>query len=226
MGFLLGAAREYDPLMWSVADVADALEAGFTREDARLREEQAVYGLDALDELDLHPVIARAFEGAAYGVFREQRYPADRRMTRESEGERCDFVLTPTGRELMEPDKPETLFDAPDSVPLEDAFWLEIKIAHQFTIAGPNPRYGAGMLSVARRDVRKLSKDRTILHAGLGMIAFVEDERIGRHDLNVWYERAIARGLPVGFPAVRSVEIQNRLGHGVCAIAIAPISHL
>jgi len=213
-------------MRWSVADIADALEAGFAKENDRLAGEQAVYGLDALDEVALHPVIARAFAEAGYGVHREKRYPADRRKRRESEGERCDFVFTPDGRALAEPDRAGTLFDPADAAPLDEAFWLEVKVAWQFTIEGPNPRYSAQMLSVARRDVAKLAKDPQILHAGLCLIAFVQDEQIAKHDLAVWYERYVERGLPVGFPSRRLTPISNRIGNGVAAVAVSPVSHL
>lgn len=212
--------------MWSVADIADALIDGLARAEARLTEEHAVYGLDALDELGLHPMIEQAFREAGFGVHREQRYPADRVLARFSEGQRCDFVLTPDRRGLREPDRPPTLFDPPDAVPLDEAFWLEIKTARQFTTDGPNPRYTTEMLSVSRADVSKLSRDRHILHAGLGLAAFVEDQRVADNDLKVWYERAVARGLPIGFPSMRLTPISNRLGNGLCAIAICPVNHL
>jgi hypothetical protein len=211
---------------WSVADIADALEEGLRCEDLRFREEQAVYGLDALDELRLHPIIERSLQDAGYGVHREVRYPADRRKWRESEGERCDFVITHDGRALRESERARTLFEPANCAELDEAFWLEIKAAWQYTIDGPNPRYAAQMLSVARGDVAKLSKDRDILHAGLGMIAFVESEEIGRHDLGVWYERYVARGLPVGYPSIRMAGLVNRLGNDVCAVALCPVNHL
>ena len=47
------------------------------------------------------------------GVHREQRYPADRARRRESEGERCDFVLTPDGRPLAAPDDSTVLPPTP-----------------------------------------------------------------------------------------------------------------
>lgn len=212
--------------IWSVADIADALEQGLRGEESRLRTEQAVYGLDALDERRLHPVFERGLREAGYGVHREIRYPADRRHRRESEGERCDFVMAHDGRPLRETERARTLFDSPASAELDEAFWLEIKVAWQYTMEGPNPRYAAQMLSIARGDVNKLSKDRGILHSGLGMVAFVETEDIARHDLRVWYERYVSRGLPVGYPCIRLVSILNRLGNSICAMALCPVNHL
>ena len=211
---------------WSPGDIADALEVGLLLHERALAEEHAVRGLDAHDEVGLHPIINAAFERAEYGVYREVRYPADRNKQRQSEGERCDIVLTPDSRELEQPDRGNTLFDSPNAVALEDAYWMEIKVAHQFTIEGPNPRYAASMLSIAKHDVTKLSKGRDILHAGLGLIAFMQDEEIARHDLQVWYESYVLKGLPVGFPSTRLLPIQDRIGNSICAISIAPVNHL
>ena len=74
--------------MYSYPDIADALEAGLVAAAQRLDDEQAVYGLDASNELELHPRLAEAIASAGYGVHREQRYPSDRKKRKESEGER------------------------------------------------------------------------------------------------------------------------------------------
>jgi hypothetical protein len=218
----------YDPNMggWSVADIADALAEGIGRAEAERRAEQAVYGLDALDELRLHTVLDGALRKAGYGVQREVRYPSERGDERASVGERCDFVLTPEGRPLRECAGRATLFDRADSVELDEAFWLEIKVAWQHTTEGPNPRYAAQMLSVARHDVSKLSRDPGILHAGLAMLCFVESEPIARHDLLIWYQRYVDRGLPVWFPSIRTIPIVDRIGNARCAIAVCGIAHL
>ena len=62
-----------------------------------------MYGLDALDETEVHPVLARAFEEAGFGVMREQAYPTQWKRKRRAgdqlplprDRERCDLVLTP-----------------------------------------------------------------------------------------------------------------------------------
>jgi hypothetical protein len=217
--------------MWSIANIADALEAGLRADAAKLDAEHAVYGLDSRDELALHPHIAlwlsdRAF---GYGVHREQRYPADRpRTNRISEGERCDFVLTPApgNRPLQQEAARSTLFDPPDAVPLDEAFWLEAKVVAQHTIDGPNTAYSSQLLSPVRQDVTKLSKDAGILHAGMLLILFTEDVAVADHDLRAWLEKCLERGLPVGSPAVRHVPITSRIGNGNAAIAVYPVSHL
>lgn len=210
----------------SPADIADALEAGLRNEFERLDHEQAVYGLDSLDEIALHPIIARSLDAAGFGVHREQRYPGDRLHRRISVGERCDFVLTPDKRPLVQEDSRGTLFDSPDAVALDEAYWLEVKVVAQFTPDGPNAGYASQLLSAVRDDVIKLAKDPGILQAGLLIVLFVREPAIAEHDLRVWHERCIERGLPLAAPSRRTIAMADRHGNGCCAIAVFPIPHL
>ena len=207
-------------------DIADAIEAGLKARLAQLELEQSVYGLDALDEIALHPFIARALQDAGYGVHREQRYPADRTHRRVSEGERCDFVLTPDNCPLKHPDVAATLFEPTDSVDLCDAFWLEAKVVAQFNSEGANRNYASQLLASVREDVTKLAKDQEILHAGLLILMFVRDQTVAEHDLQVWENRCIKRGLPIAAPSRRFIPINDRCGNGICAISLYPVSHL
>jgi hypothetical protein len=211
---------------WSIADLADALAEGVRAMSEALDREQAVRGFDLADEVDLHPPIAAALIAAGYGVHRECRFPADRAKRRQSEGERCDVVITHDGRTLRAPDHPPTLFDPADAVPLDDAFWMEVKTVSQFRESGPNPTYASQLLSTVRKDVTKLSKDAGILHAGLLLLLFVERDDVAEHDLNVWQDRCLQRGLPIGAPARRSIPITDRHGHGICALALYPVHRM
>lgn len=211
--------------MWSAADIADGCAAGLQQRAAELDHEQAVFGIDALDEVALHPELATALTSSHYGVFREERYPAQRRR-RESEGERCDLVLTPDGRPLVVSERRATLFDAPDAVDLEDAYWLEVKTVAQYTEEGANANYSGQLLSTVRHDVTKLSKEDGILHAGLLIVLFVRERMVAEHDLRIWQDRCLERGLPIGAPYIRSIDITDRLGNGVCYLALYPVSHL
>ncbi len=209
---------------WSITAIADAVAAGLVCESARFDAEQAVYGLDSLDELALHPLIASALRDAGFGVYREQRYPADRRCRRVSEGERCDLVLTPAGRPLDAPEEPKTLFDPPDAVSLGDAFWLETKVVAQFTANGPNRRYSSLLLGDVRRDVAKLAKDPGIRHAGLGIVLFTAEQHVADHDLAAWQQRCDELELPVAAPEIRHARVSDRLGNEVCTVALFPIA--
>jgi len=215
--------------IFSVSELADALEAGLRAAFSQLDAEQAVYGLDVADELTLHSVIGLVLHEAGFGVYREQRYSAERHKRSFSEGERCDFVLTPDHRELAQPESAGTLFDpimAGQAVGLDEALWMEVKVVSQFTSEGPNRNYSSELLSTVRRDIVKLSKDSGILHAALLLILFVRDEDVAKHDLNIWQDRCLSRGLPIGAPSVRPISILDRHGHGLCMIAVYPVSHL
>jgi hypothetical protein len=222
----LGRFAYKSPSVLRIADIADAIESGLQRRLAQFEAEQSVYGLDSLDEVALHPLIAVALEEAGYGVHREQRYPADRKHRRISEGERCDFVLTPDGCPLKHPDAAATLFEPPESIDLCDAFWLEAKVIAQFNQEGANRNYASQLLATVRHDVTKLAKDDGILHAGLLILMFVRDQVVAEHDLGIWENRCIKRGLPIAAPSRRFIPINDRCGNGMCAISLYPVSHL
>jgi hypothetical protein len=211
-------------VIWSIAELADALEAALRTEADCLDAEQSVRGLDALDELSVHPLLAGGLSAVGHGVFGEQHYPTVGRRQRDSEGERCDLVLTPGGRDLNDPSREPTLFDPPDAVALDEAFWLEVKVVCQFTPEGSNQHYTTQLLSTVREDVTKLSRNRGIRHSALLIILFAEDRSIAEHDLAAWLDRCLGRGLPVGSPSVRTFGITDRLGNGVCAVALYPVS--
>lgn len=213
-------------MRWSPTDLVEALLAGMKRCAARLDIEQAVYGLEALDEVGFHPIIADAFAQAGYGVHREQSYPADRHRRLAREGERCDFVLTPDGRALQQPERALTLFEPPDALPPDEAYWLEMKLVTQHTPDGPNPRYAGQFLSVTRGDLAKLSKDREIFHAGLLLVLLTRDSTVAEHDLGVWYRRCVEHGLPLEVPSIRHLPITDRHGNGNLTLAIAAVRHL
>lgn len=107
--------------MWSLDAMAEALSAAIAAGEAALRREQAVHGLDALQEVEVHPLLAdavRTLDGregeAALTVLREQPYPHEwNRKTRRSvftgaeilpehrDRQRCDLVLIePPGTRL------------------------------------------------------------------------------------------------------------------------------
>jgi hypothetical protein len=208
---------------YSVADIADAAAAALRSEAERADLEQSVLGPDALDELSLHPVLAAGLRRAGYGVFTERHYPVGGLRRRDSEGERCDLVLTPAGEDLRDPGREPTLFDPPDAVPPDRAFWLEVKVVCQFTTEGPNRHYASQLLSTVREDVAKLSRNPGIRHAAVLLVLFAADQRTADHDLAEWLDRSVKRGLAVGIPSVRIFGITDRIGNGVCAVGVVPV---
>jgi hypothetical protein len=211
--------------MWSVADIVHAVATGLDSESARLETEQAVYGLDTNDELAFHRLIAKSLEVAGYGVFREQRYPDHRFHKNRRAGIRCDLVLTPRGRALAAPGEARTLFDPPDPVALQDAFWIEVKAIAQFTTAGPNRRYSS-LYAAVRRDVAKLINSPGIPHKALLILLFTQDGTVADHDLEVWETQCAAQGLNLGVSVTRTLPIADRLGNSVCKLGCYPVSRV
>jgi predicted DNA-binding ribbon-helix-helix protein len=211
---------------WCVADIADAIEVGLTAHIDLDRCAQSVRGIDALHEVGLHPILASALEDAGFGVHREQRYIGARSKRSRSEGRRCDLVLTPDGRPLQDPAATATLFDDPNAVRLEEAFWLEVKTVAQHTEMGPNQTWSSELLGTVLADVAKLANATNIFHAALVIVLWVESVEVAEHDLGVWQDRCIAKGLPIAAPSQRVISIQDRLGNAHCVLRAYPVMHL
>lgn len=208
---------------WDPAEITDALAGAIAVRNAQIEAEQAVHGLDVLEEVALHPIVARGLRAAGFGVHREQRYPRDHERRRRSLGERCDFVITPHDRALVRPDCEATIFAPPDAVPVHAAYWLEMKVIAQFGAEGANRRYAAELVAPVQRDVRKLAKDPDICHCGQALVLHTASQDVADHDLIVWTQRAHMKGLPVGAPCVRRIPINDRVGNTLCTVALFPI---
>ncbi|HJO15440.1 MAG TPA: hypothetical protein QF800_00980 [Phycisphaerales bacterium] len=211
---------------WCVDDIADAIAVGLQDRVDADRAAQAVKGVDALDEVSLHPLLATSLESAGFGVHREQRYIEHRRRRSRAQGRRCDVVLTPDARPLQDPQAAATLFEDPEAVPLSEAFWLEVKTVSQFTEMGPNAAWSNELLGTVKQDVAKLAGDAGILHAGLLIVLWTADLETATHDLGIWQDRCLSRGLPIAAPSQRHFPIQNRLGNAFCVMHLYPVHHL
>lgn len=227
---------------WSGAYLAGIGAQALRDEDARLRSEQAVRGIDALDEVGLHPILAGGYRGAGLGVWTERPYAgriADRAIRRDRE--RCDLVLThdPAGRlldpvaELIEIDRASgTLFEpvaeamAPSEGVIEagEAFWLEVKAVAQFAYVEGVPRanaaYATALVRGPLEDSVKLAREATIEHAGVMVVLFAEDERVVEHDLGRMTHRLLDKGAPIGEPVWETLAIEDRAGNAACGVAM------
>jgi len=212
-----------DPVIWSPAEIADVIQQGLFRKTADFDRDQAVYGIDALSEVQLHAVLQNILSEAGYGVFPEQRYPADRNRRRRSEGERCDIVLTPDSRVLAVPAAQASLFAPADPVCPGDAFWVEVKVVAQFTDEGANHNYSSELMEPVRRDVRKLAKDKNIHHAAVLLVMHTAGKEVAEHDMGVWLDRCLEKELPVGSPYMRHIPITDRMGNKLTTIALYPV---
>lgn len=232
---------------WSPADIASIAARALRDAAHALDTEQSPRGLDALDELALHPILAAAFAADNLGVHREQPYPGVMGHPIRRDRERCDLVLTATpGLPLLDPvavrreqrAAQDTLFAAiavvspdaavsPTAVACDDALWLELKSVGQFCftdgIPGPNPSYVSDMTACVI-DLSKLLRDPIILHAAALTIIFSQDERTLRHDAGVTLERALKRQLPVVDSVIECFPISDRIGNTVGGVSLLALS--
>ncbi len=212
-----------EPYRWSYQELADVLADGLTRASEAVELEQAVRGLDACSELELHPLLHAALREGGYGVHPEQRFPRDRSKRRRSEGVRCDLVVTPGGLPLADEVPQADLFAPRRTVALGDAMWIEVKAVAQFRELAPNRAYAQALQGRVWKDVEKLASDPQIVHAAVLLIVFTADAVVADHDLGVWASRASQRGLPLWPRVQRGVQIGDRIGNRLCTLALFPI---
>jgi hypothetical protein len=201
--------------------LADHLHRTLADAEAALRLEQAVYGLDTRDELQLQSMLAEGLR-QWYGVNREVHYPSSvgRKLTHR---QRCDLVLTPIGRPLKLDSAPPSLFDPPDACPSEQALWLEVKIAYQFREGGArHGGYGPQWRQAVVDDLRKMEAEPLIHEAGLLLIVFNESPDILAKDLELFEDVLAVKEVLAGFRQVRQIPVLDRIGHRVCTAALWP----
>lgn len=201
--------------------LADRVAAALAGREAELRLEQAVYGLDSLDEVPLQAIIAEGLTGS-YCVAREVHYPSSAGK-RLSDRKRCDVVLTPPGAPLRLDSAPPTLFDPAVYTLPTDAFWLEVKAAFQFrSIDVRHKGYGQQWRGAVVEDLRKMDAEPLIRHAALLLIVFTESREVVEKDLDLLEDVLARKEVLAGFRQVRHVDIIERIGHRVCTAAIWP----
>jgi hypothetical protein len=208
-------------LRWDLSDLVDRLQGAVLAVEGELRAEQAVRGLDVMDEIALQGLIAQRL-GAFYSVAREVHYPstAGKKLTHR---QRCDVVLTPLGRELRLDRNPATLFDPPDLASPEEGLWVEVKVAYQFREGGVrHGGYGGQWRNAVVDDLRKMEAEPRILEAALVLIVFNESAEILEKDLELFEMVLAQKEVLAGYRLVRSVEILERIGHRLCTIAVWP----
>lgn len=213
--------------MWDDALITLSLADALAHRARELDEEHATLGVDALDELPLHPILCAGLRSTPYGVLREQRYPASRATPKRSIGDRCDIVLTPIpDSHLTDPLQSGSLF-AEQGVAPEDALWLEVKLAAQYCMSDgwsrANPLYSGVMLTQSMTDIRKLASEPVIAHAALILVMFNADRATASHDLSAWYQRCIEKGLPISAPITQRFAITDRIGNSACTVALTRV---
>ena len=206
--------------MWRFDEVADAAGEALARAEADLRAEQAVYGLDAMNEVALHAVLAAGL-ARGYAVEREAHYPSDLGKKRPGR-RRCDLVLTPRGRPLLKADALD-LFTPPDACPAGEALWLEVKVAHQFAEGGRrHAGYGQQWREATVRDLRKMEAEPLVRTAGLLLLVFTDAEATVAKDLELFEDVLARKEVLAGFRQVRGVDLLERNGHARLTAALWP----
>jgi hypothetical protein len=206
---------------WDLVQLVDAFAAYLTAAENAVRQEQAVYGIDALDELQLHERLAGALVGR-YSVAREVHYPSTR-GSKLSHRKRCDLVLSPLGRPLRLDSRPPDLFDPPQMTEPADALWLEIKTAYQFREGGRrHGGYGAQWRGGVVKDLQKMEAEEAIHHAALVLIVFTESLAVFEKDLELFEDVLVRKEILAGFRQSRSVPIWERMGHRFANVAVWP----
>lgn len=208
-------------LHWDFSTLADRLRDAVSAAEADLRLEQAVYGLDRLDERGLQALLADRLT-SAYEVVREVHYPSTRGR-KLSHRARCDLVLAPRGKPLSLDSTPPTLFDPAEVSEPTEALWLEVKVAYQFREGGArHAGYGTQWRQAVVEDLRKMEADPLIREAGLVLVVFNESQNVLEKDVELFEDVLARKEVLAGFRQVRSVPILDRIGHNLCTIAVWP----
>lgn len=208
-------------LRYDLSTLADHLAEALGRHEAQLAVEQAVYGLDSLDELSLQALLAETLL-THYELSREVHYPSTTGKKRSSRL-RCDLVLCPKGHPLRLEETAPTLFDPPSFCPPADALWLEVKVAYQFREGGRrHGGYGAQWRSAVIEDLRKMEAEPLIHEAALVLIVFNESQAVLEKDLDLFESVLAQKEVLAGFRQVRSFRILERIGHRLCSVALWP----
>lgn len=245
--------------MWSGAHVADMVIHQLQQAELAFVREQAFRGLDALDEVDLHPILADGFRREGFGVLREQPYPGEwarktgRRgkdaasLPAESDRQRCDLVLTQRAglhlTDLFSQAKAhhqikekladslflqhalaETPLREPEATGVDEVFWLEVKCVGQFAfvdgVPTANSAYASQLTRGMKLDLAKLASDTAVLHGGVLLLHFTQDEPTWRHDSQVLLERLVESKLLASSPTRGGFAISDRIGNGWCGVML------
>lgn len=235
--------------MWRMSDMLAALTDGIGSLDARLLAEQAVHGVDALEETALHPVLGEGISAAGFGVVREVVYPGEHAAgVRRSARARCDLVVLPgPGMVLEDPATEQATLNAGEGtlfagiaaelaaepgrgagvVSPADACWLEVKSVAQHAyvdgVPAPNRTYADQLVRGPMADLVKLAKDPSIWTAASVVVLFCETEEIGRHDLGRLAHKLLDLDAPLGVPDIGGVAIQDRVGNAWCGVGVYPL---
>jgi hypothetical protein len=230
--------------MWDHRELVRIAREGLEACSRSGEAEQAVYGVDVMSEVELHPLLANAYSVAGLGVRREWPYPGVvEKRPKFAARARCDLVLTERpGMELVDPvaelletDRAaETLFAsvagattrARPSCEAGEAYWLEIKVVGQFTytlgVPGPNRSYGSELTGSLCIDLAKIGADSALRWAGLLLVLFTDEAETAEHDVLVALHRSLDKGHSFSAPLAERFAIPDRIGNRLCSVVLVP----
>ena len=226
-------------MLWDEQHLLGAVCEHLKRLEAALNDEDAVKGIDALDELAMHPHIAAALTAAGICVHREFAYPGiPGKRKKKPERERCDFVLTaspdrPPGDPMVlvvDREKQEQTLFAPlppprlEGTPIGECYFLECKVVGQYTyvegVPVPNRTYASQLTRSVTKDLKKLNADERIGFGGLLLVLFTADAAVAEHDLPIALHRALDRHAMFRSPLKLQFPIAERVGNACCTVAL------
>lgn len=204
-------------------------------------ESQEIRGIDSLDELEFHPLLARAFADAGLGVHREFPLPGPvGRRSKKTERARCDLVLThdpvrvpadPMAVIFESDERLQTLFAQSPMVqprlattPLEECYFLEVKSVGQWVyidgVPGPNRTYSSSLTGAIARDLKKLAADDRVTAGGVLLILFTQEREVADHDLPIALHRTLDRNILFRSPRMVGLPVANRIGNAWCTLML------
>lgn len=242
-------ARRVLWLVISWTDIAEASLAGLVAHASSLDAEHSAYGLDALSETDLHPIIEAGLAGIGLGVLREHAFPGhpdDPPSTKESGRERCDLVVTGRpGLRVFDALERNRVLDAaagglfaetaaleagelaPDEITSDEAAWIEVKATAQHAyrdgVPGPNTRYTSELTRGPAADLRKLSKEPGVVLGASLVVLFAGTEAVVEHDLAAAAHGLLDAGAAVEGVVIRAAPLTDRVGNGGVGVLVASI---
>lgn len=202
--------------------MVDRLHAGFTHLITRISAEDPPASLDDLSDQQLLKHAADALGNEADWTGLELPYPGFEAPAGNARAKppRCSIVLAP--REVRSTADMPGLFTDSMSSP-EEACWVEAVLAREWRQFERCPRYATQFTDRAMRMVAQLATDERIVHARLVWIVLASSDERGRTDLASWERLAVAEGLPIGSPTIRSSPMPEVQGNAACVTAIVPV---
>jgi len=205
--------------------MVDRLHEGIRCVIARLGQQDPPVSLDDVSDREILMHAADAVGTGAEWTGLDLPYPGFEAPAGKARARPpcCSIVLAPS--EVQTLDETTGLFTESTSAP-EEACWVELVLAREWRQCERCPRYAVAFTDRALRKVAQLATDERIVHARLAWIVLASSEDRGYTDLASWERLAVAEGLPVGTPVIRSLPMPDLQGNAACITAIVPVQRL